>query len=51
MSQRRLSMPEEEYNEEKVIKIMNFMTVKLFMVYIFAASFYKPLKPLSNLRK
>ena len=44
-------MPEQEYNEEKVIKIMNFMTVKLFMLYIFAASFYKPLKPLSNLRK
>lgn len=46
MSQRRLSMPEQEYNEEKVIKIMKLMTIKLFMLYIFAASFYKPFKQL-----
>ena len=47
MSQ-RLSMPEQEYNEEKVIIIVKLMTIKLFMFHIFAASFYKPL---SNLRK
>ena len=36
-------MPEQEYNEEKVPIIMKLMTIKLFILYIFAASFWKPL--------
>lgn len=48
MSQRRFSMPEQEYNEEKVTIIMKLMTIKLFMLYIFAASFCKPLNKQSK---
>lgn len=48
MFQRRFSMPEQEYNEEKVTIIMKLMTKKLFMLYIFAASFCKPLNKQSK---
>lgn len=48
MSQRRFSMPEQEYNEEKVTIIMKLMTIKLFMLCIFVASFCKPLNKQSK---
>lgn len=44
MSQRRFSMPEQEYNEEKFTIIIKLMTIKLFLLYIFALAFCKPLK-------
>lgn len=34
-------MPEQEYSEEKVTVIMKLAAIKLFMLYMFAASFYK----------
>ena len=41
-------MPAQEYNEEKVTIIMNLMTIKLFMLYIFAVSSCKPLNKQSK---
>lgn len=41
MPQIRFSMPEQEYSEEKVTVIMKLAAIKLFMLYMFAASFYK----------
>lgn len=41
MPQIRFSMPEKEYSEEKVTVIMKLAAIKLFMLRMFAASFYK----------
>jgi hypothetical protein len=48
MSQRKFSMPEQEYIEEKVTIIMKLMTIKLFMLYALASSFCKPLNKQSK---
>lgn len=41
MPQIRFSMPEQEYSEEKVTVIMKLAAIKVFILYMFAASFYK----------
>lgn len=45
---RRLSIPEQEYNEEKITIIMKFIIIKLFMFHMFATFFCRPLNKQSK---